>query len=229
MSASTLSNPSSGPEQTTKPPTRWSEIEDKILKQAVALHGVSHWEDVAKLIWTRKSAEECRARWAELVPILHETLARREYDIEQQKRNRKRSMTTSGSPASASTSYVLPPLPCADLGDKYSYAPTTSKAAGTAKSRTEPSSPESESLLSMFPVPASLPSSPGAAMRTRRYTEPDTRPSEQTARPRRGEPREQVAPHPLMPGRPRKTSASTSIPSEVTTSDNSWVGERGRA
>ncbi|KAI1496381.1 hypothetical protein F5X99DRAFT_414152 [Biscogniauxia marginata] len=53
---------------------RWSEIEDKILKEAVSRHGVNQWDGVARLIWT-KSADECRARWAELVPVLHDNLA----------------------------------------------------------------------------------------------------------------------------------------------------------
>ncbi|KAI0599079.1 hypothetical protein F4775DRAFT_552812 [Biscogniauxia sp. FL1348] len=52
----------------------WSEIEDKILKEAVSRHGVNQWDGVARLIWT-KTADECRARWAELVPVLHENLA----------------------------------------------------------------------------------------------------------------------------------------------------------
>ncbi|XXH06056.1 component of the polarisome [Hypoxylon texense] len=55
---------------------RWSEIEDNLLKTAVERHGVDAWGKVAQMVWFRNPAQ-CRARWAELVPLLHDEVARR--------------------------------------------------------------------------------------------------------------------------------------------------------
>ncbi|KAI2618959.1 hypothetical protein GGS26DRAFT_602176 [Hypomontagnella submonticulosa] len=257
MSTSTpSSDPSAALGQAARPSSRWSEIEDDILKQAVALHGVNQWDDVARMVWTRKSAEECRSRWAELVPILHDSLARREYHLEQEQKLRKRSMTASAATSDTSTTafpympssqrleYILPsvralgrPVP----GTEYPF-PNMSEAAGTAKSRTEPSSPTPASPLPAItipiPIPEPLPSTPEAAARSRRNTEPSARssppPYRSTVRPQRGAEQQQpqserIAPHPLMPGRPRKRSVvSAPARDDATTSESSRMGERGR-
>ncbi|KAI6082465.1 hypothetical protein F4821DRAFT_281756 [Hypoxylon rubiginosum] len=78
--------------------TKWSETDDNILRKAVADYGVNNWDNVAKMLWTRKDAKQCRARWAELAPILQARMAR--------KYGRKRSTTSPAlmtSPALTST------------------------------------------------------------------------------------------------------------------------------
>ncbi|KAI5865691.1 hypothetical protein GGS23DRAFT_350740 [Durotheca rogersii] len=45
------------PEGGPGPPPRWSEVEDGILKEAVARHGVCRWSEVAKLIWTKDAGD----------------------------------------------------------------------------------------------------------------------------------------------------------------------------
>ncbi|KAI1761273.1 hypothetical protein GGR53DRAFT_525293 [Hypoxylon sp. FL1150] len=57
--------------------TQWSDVEDNMLKQAVAQHGINNWDTVAKMLWTRKDAKQCRARWAELAPMLQAEAPRR--------------------------------------------------------------------------------------------------------------------------------------------------------
>ncbi|KAI1374331.1 hypothetical protein F4677DRAFT_426867 [Hypoxylon crocopeplum] len=210
MSTSTAANePLEGSRQTQEQPQlspgrprRWSEIEDKILKQAVALHGVSHWDDVAKLIWT-KSAEECRARWAEIVPLLHDNLARLESEDTQQQQQqlRKRSMT-----AAASLSSQPSPL-CIQEQQEVGEGSTSRQTKGEIVFRSEPPSP----VLAASPTspPTRSPSvspilEPAAILITRRRsnTEPAARPSSAASNPLAGEQnREWLAPHPLMPGR----------------------------
>ncbi|KAF3069851.1 hypothetical protein GL218_07826 [Daldinia childiae] len=224
MSAKPPKEASPGPNHSPQQPSaRWSEIEDRILKQAVARHGVSHWDDVAKMVWTRKSAE-CRARWAELVPILYQGLARRESALEQR---RTRSITVSAVASSATMPQPqqgddddddddetpqtqTPPLPIqGQLRPKGELPPT--RVEGTAKFNTEPSSPSSPTPLTPTtesPLPPPLSST---SARNRRNTEPGERPfrAESTSRGRREERRQWLAPHPLMPGRPRRTPTSS--------------------
>ncbi|KAI0007204.1 hypothetical protein F4779DRAFT_619827 [Xylariaceae sp. FL0662B] len=71
------SNPGNAGPSSSRQAGRWSEIEDQLLKEGVRRHGVNEWGSVASLIWT-KSAPECRARWAELVPVLHEQMQEQE-------------------------------------------------------------------------------------------------------------------------------------------------------
>ncbi|KAI1334634.1 hypothetical protein F5Y15DRAFT_286933 [Xylariaceae sp. FL0016] len=77
MSSTTSNTPRLGPQQPRSPGFQrrdsWSEVENQILKKAVERHGVSKWDAVAKMIWTGKSPEACRARWAQLVPQLHDS------------------------------------------------------------------------------------------------------------------------------------------------------------
>ncbi|KAI2782669.1 hypothetical protein F4815DRAFT_462228 [Daldinia loculata] len=217
MSANMPEEASPEPEHNPQQPSsRWSEIEDRILKQAVARYGVSRWDDVAKMVWTRKSAEECRARWAELVPILYEGLARRESALEQR---RTRSVTVSTVASSASISrrghdesFQTPPLPIQGRLGLKGELPLT-RVEGSAKLCTEPSSPYSPS--SPTPLTPTMESPPpplsSASARNRRNTEPGERPlrAESISRGRREERREWLAPHPLMPGRPRRTPTSS--------------------
>ncbi|KAI2467095.1 hypothetical protein F4781DRAFT_433747 [Annulohypoxylon bovei var. microspora] len=214
MSANTPKDPSPGPAKSSKTSPRWSEIEDNILKQAVARHGVSHWDDVAKLIWTRKSAEECRARWAEIVPLLHDGLARREQNLGQQRR--KRSMTASASIPETSqheeTAY-FEPLPPPLIRRRRGQGPEEESVQGVAgdmsniTAYTEPPSPEPRTLSTRKPPPSSL--TAALTSRSRRNTEPGARPSQTTASsPGEEHQHEWLAPHPLMPGRFRKQSVS---------------------
>ncbi|KAI1105558.1 hypothetical protein F4804DRAFT_303810 [Jackrogersella minutella] len=221
MSANSPKDPSPRSEQDHKSSPRWSEIEDNILKQAVARYGVSRWDDVAKMIWTKKSAEDCRARWAELVPLLHDVLARQEYDRKQQQR-RQRSMTVSASGSEASQrqdATDFQPLPPPILEQQTRGLPAEEEAAQSrararpkTKSYTEPPSPDPQTLSATKPPLSSL-----AAVlpeRIRRNTEPGARPADTTASPRAKErPQQQqhewLAPHPLMPGRPRNPSVSS--------------------
>ncbi|KAI8956963.1 hypothetical protein F5Y11DRAFT_364479 [Daldinia sp. FL1419] len=186
----------------------WSEIEDKILKHAVARYGVSRWDDVAKTIWTRKSAEECRARWAELVPVLYEGLARRE-SIQEQGRARSTTLPTASTSVSASEQD--------DQSSRLRLPPTEGQEGGDSVTvNTEPSSP-----TPLTPTTESPPSLTSASARTRRNTEPGTRPLRAKSMPRgRGEEREWLAPHPLMPGRPRKTSTPSRDTSMYRNRDN---------
>ncbi|KAI1772004.1 hypothetical protein F4818DRAFT_454197 [Hypoxylon cercidicola] len=100
-------------DQEAKP--RWSEIEDKILKQGVAQHGVDNWEEVAKMIWTRKDAEQCRARWAELVPILHDEMARGEAAGGRTRRERSRTSPAATSTGPRPETYYQPSSSAADM------------------------------------------------------------------------------------------------------------------
>ncbi|KAI1804271.1 hypothetical protein F4811DRAFT_571452 [Daldinia bambusicola] len=222
------SGPTRGPRQSQQP-VHWSEIEENILKEAVARYGVSHWEDVAKMIWTGKTAEDCRAHWAELVPVLYEGLVRRESAREQR---RTRSITVSAVGSARSTSRQ---------GDKTSQAtrPAPSRPA-PASTPMLPSGPASASAqerqgtagdmasnqadgniagithpaASLVPLPPTgeSPLSPlgSASARIRRNTEP-ARPFHATpaSRGKRTGEREWLAPHPLMPGRRRNTPASS--------------------
>ncbi|KAI0105992.1 hypothetical protein F4814DRAFT_452369 [Daldinia grandis] len=200
-------------------PPRWSDIEDRILKQAVARHGVSHWDDVARAVWTRKSAEECRARWAALVPVLYQGLARRESALEQCRRGR--SVTVSAVASSAS-------MPGQGDGDASSPTlPLPRAAEGSVKFHTEPSSPtplatptaESPSLLLS-----------SASARNRRNTEPGERPlrTGSASRGRGEEGREWLAPHPLMRGRPRRTPTSSRDTSVFKGKDSTTKEDLGR-
>ncbi|KAI1094110.1 hypothetical protein F5B19DRAFT_447313 [Rostrohypoxylon terebratum] len=211
MSPSTSPQPPSGPGPSPETSSRWSEIEDNILKQAVARHGVSHWDDVAKLIWTKKSAEECRARWAEIVPLLHDGLARREQDLGQQ--SRKRSVTASERSRHEDAEYFepLPPpliqrrkLP--ELEEE--PGPSTDDRGNSILQRhTEPPTPTSRAQPARKPPYSALTAALNA--RGRRNTEPGVRPSQTPASPSGGrQEREWIAPHPLMPGRSRKSSVS---------------------
>ncbi|OTB02647.1 hypothetical protein M426DRAFT_264278 [Hypoxylon sp. CI-4A] len=230
------------PEQVVgKPIPRWTEIEDKILKKAVSEHGVSHWDDVARMIWTRKSPDECRARWAELVPILYDEMALQNSVQELQRQGRQRSQTAYASVSSPSalkhqnSSYFLPlPSPLLEQQYKEVYPNQPSKEQlpstsisnkGAPTSHTEPSSPfasasASTSTFAIPPVPSTIKrpprppplppheaiTAPAALLsRTRSHTAPGLRPEVQQ--------REWSAPHPLMPGRYRKSSAASSTKS----------------
>ncbi|OTA68325.1 hypothetical protein K449DRAFT_461188 [Hypoxylon sp. EC38] len=215
MSSNTSKDPSSGLHEEPKPSSRWTEIEDSILKQGVARHGVSHWDDVAKMIWTRKSAEECRARWAELVPLLHDSLARRESDLEQHER-RKRSMTASASvsktPRRLEAASLEPLLsPVVKEQNRESRVEVIETAAHV-RSSTRPSTPTPQIPSTIKPPLSSSGSAPTAVstVRSRRNTEPVARPC-QTAASSSGEQNnhEWLAPHPLMPGRSRNPSVSS--------------------
>ncbi|KAI0880079.1 uncharacterized protein GGS22DRAFT_198395 [Annulohypoxylon maeteangense] len=204
------------PDSSPKIKSRWSEIEDNILKQAVARHGVSHWDDVARLIWTKKSAEECRARWAEIVPLLHDGLAQREHDLGQR---RKRSMTAfasvSETPQNKNTPSFerLPPPLIQDRKGEEESTKTQSSVGfkSNIQRHTEPPSPSSRAPSTTKPPPSSL--AVALTARGRRNTEPGVRPSQTAAESRNGERqgREWMAPHPLMPGRSRKQSISRNV------------------
>ncbi|KAI1454860.1 hypothetical protein F4805DRAFT_300701 [Annulohypoxylon moriforme] len=214
-------HPFPGPDSSPKTSSRWSEIEDNILKQAVARHGVSHWDDVAKLIWTKKSAEECRARWAEIVPLLHDGLAQREHDLG---RNRKRSMTASASisetPRDEDMTYFEPlPPPLIRERRKKEVEEESSRNDQNVQNvigdksnfqrHTEPPSPSPRIPPTTKQPPTSL--TAALTARGRRNTEPGVRPSQTaTVGSNDGErqKREWIAPHPLMPGRSRKQSVS---------------------
>ncbi|KAI1205577.1 uncharacterized protein F4807DRAFT_442206 [Annulohypoxylon truncatum] len=201
-----------------KTSSHWSEIEDNILKQAVARHGVSHWGDVSKFIWTKKSAEECRARWAEIVPLLHDGLAQREHDLGQQRR--KRSMTASASVSEALQSdeatYFEPLPPPLIRGWENPGLEESARSARGIQSaakdtsdlqrHTEPPSPSLRVPSATKPPPSSLTAALSA--RGRRNTEPGARPPQTATGSNVGERpgREWRAPHPLMPGRSRKPS-----------------------
>ncbi|KAK6948857.1 hypothetical protein Daesc_008928 [Daldinia eschscholtzii] len=208
MSATTPRDSSSGPTHGPQRSSRWSEIEDNILKQAVAQYGVNHWEDVAKMIWTGKSAEECRAGWAELVPVLYEGLARRESALEQR---RTRSITVSavapGTSISRQGGKNSQPLslPAQERQELEEALPLT-RAKGNAKFSTEPSSP-----VPLTPTEDSQsPPLASASARNRRNTEPARPFRTKSVSCGRGEgEREWFAPHPLMPGRPRNTPTSS--------------------
>ncbi|KAI4869735.1 hypothetical protein F4820DRAFT_365645 [Hypoxylon rubiginosum] len=159
-------------DQEPKPP-RWSEIEDKILKQGVARHGVNAWGKVAMMIWTRKDADQCRARWAELVPILHDEVARKEAARAKGPLGRERSTT---SPASTSTAprartYFEPSSPSAaaemarqleTAAGGFPQTPTpvpirtkpeaSSSSSSSRKSRTQPGTPLDESPPLLNPL-----------------------------------------------------------------------------
>ncbi|KAI1138029.1 hypothetical protein F5Y05DRAFT_413346 [Hypoxylon sp. FL0543] len=214
MCASEAKDPSPEPHEEPKPPSRWTEIEDRILKQGVARYGVSHWDDVARLIWTRRSAEECRARWAELVPLLHDSLARRESRSEQQER-RKRSMTASA-PILKTTrhqevAYLEPPPRAALEQRKQELREGPIKTTAPAQPITELSSSTPQVPLTMKPQLSSPGPAQAAApaLRSRRNTEPRVGAYQAVAG--SGEEqkqREWLAPHPLMPGRFRTPSVS---------------------
>ncbi|KAI1655320.1 hypothetical protein F4813DRAFT_391742 [Daldinia decipiens] len=219
--------PEPSPQQSS---SRWSQIEDRILKQAVARYGVSHWDDVAKMVWTRRSAEECRARWAELVPILYQGLARRESALEQR---RTRSITVSAVASSASIpqqendeSSQTPPLPIQGRPGSKGELPLA-RVDGNAKFYTEPSSPSSPTPLTYMPESPSPPLS-SASARNRRNTEPGQRPfrAESMSRGRREDRREWLAPHPLMPGRPRRTPTSSRDTSAFKSKDDTTSKSR---
>ncbi|KAI5925064.1 hypothetical protein F4810DRAFT_87102 [Camillea tinctor] len=164
----------------------WSEIEDKILKEAVSRHGVNQWDGVARLIWT-KSADECRARWAELVPVLHEHLAEKAAAL-----GRRHSTTPSPYCSSSDSD---------DDDDNYNQKSIAHRrrerqCRGGAQTGETPSSPATPQDASMS--------------RVRRNTEPSQ--SRRTLSQRRS----WRAPHPLMmpsspPPVPKLVSSSTSI------------------
>ncbi|KAI0137759.1 hypothetical protein F4776DRAFT_623346 [Hypoxylon sp. NC0597] len=213
MSTNTSKDTSLGLHEEPKQSSRWTEIEDSILKQGVARHGVSHWDDVAKMIWTRKSAEECRARWAELVPLLHDSLARRESDLEQYE-HRKRSMTESASASKTSqcqeAAYFQPLLSPVVKEQKQESREEVTETTAHAKSNTRPSTPNSQVPPTIKPpLSSGLAPTAVSALRSRRNTEPGARPC-QTAASSSGEQKyEWLAPHPLMPGRFRNPSVSS--------------------
>ncbi|XDG08931.1 hypothetical protein ABKA04_008546 [Annulohypoxylon sp. FPYF3050] len=203
MSPNTSNPPPQGRDPSPKTSSHWSEIEDNILKQAVARHGVSHWDDVAKLIWTKKSAEECRARWAEIVPLLHDGLARREQDLGHQRR--KRSQTASASVAHHGDAEYFEPLPPPLIQRRKLPGLEEEPALGVDKGKsilqrhTEPPTPIARAPSGRKPPYSALTAALNA--RGRRNTEPGARPE-----------REWMAPHPLMPGRSRKQSVSQNKP-----------------
>ncbi|KAI1384283.1 uncharacterized protein F4822DRAFT_440391 [Hypoxylon trugodes] len=210
--------------------TSWSEIEDHILKQGVARHGVNHWDDVAQMIWTRRSTEECRARWAQLLPILHDDLARQESDLERQRQqHRNRSLTTPELNRSKSIEMnesVRVELPLLPLSPATQVEPTeivAEEASHRNGTRVIPR-PRSPLPTSSAPIPIPAPRPPlrrGTVEddlqyhhRLRSFTEPGLRPRPPSSiRPRLEQepqqPRELLAPHPLMPGRHRKSSSSS--------------------
>ncbi|KAI1638384.1 hypothetical protein F4809DRAFT_260995 [Biscogniauxia mediterranea] len=165
----------------------WSEIEDKILKEAVSRHGVNQWDGVARLIWT-KTADECRARWAELVPVLHENLA------EQAAALSRRHSTT--------------PSPYYSSSDEEEDDDDNSKTKNTiAHRRQERRHRDGAQTGEALSSPATL---QDAMNRGRRNTEPSQ--SRRTLSQRRS----WRAPHPLMvpsspPPVPKLVSSSTSI------------------
>ncbi|KAI1464413.1 uncharacterized protein F4812DRAFT_211061 [Daldinia caldariorum] len=234
MSATTQrdssSGPPQGPQQSQQPP-RWSEIEDKILKEAVARYGVNHWEDVARTIWTRKTAEECRARWAELVPVLYEGLVRRESTREQR---RTRSVTVSAVASGASMScqddmksQIQEPVPsCLALAPApapIAFPAQEQQGAGEKlpPNRADGNATGNTPLAPLSPtVEGSLPLLASESARTRRNTEP-AQPFHATpvSRGRGGGEREWLAPHPLMRGRQRNTPTSSR--------DSSTLGKKG--
>ncbi|KAI0839320.1 hypothetical protein F5Y06DRAFT_295940 [Hypoxylon sp. FL0890] len=219
MSANKSKDPSPWLHEEPKRSSHWTEIEDRILKQGVARHGVNHWDEVAKMIWTRRSAEECRARWAELVPLLHDSLARRESRSEQQER-RKRSVTTSASVSVLKTSQHqeaahFEPLSTSVLKLKQQRQESReefTEITAQVESGTEPSTSTTEVPSTTITSLSSVGSAQaaGPVSRSRRHTEPGV-PSYQTAAgPSRGrEQHEWLAPHPLMPGRSRNPSVSS--------------------
>ncbi|KAL7620871.1 Myblike DNAbinding domain-containing protein [Parahypoxylon ruwenzoriense] len=220
--------PQNGHGSATITSTRWSEIEDSILTEAVARNGVSRWDDVARLIWTR-NADECRERWAQLAPLLHDKFARRESNaagaVEQCKV--RRSMTVSISPSASSSfsvsqeqeAYSQPPPLLPQQGWRLQPPPIYQQLWPRQEPREEvsprvhePPSPFTPPTLSTPTVPTpsaqTLATMAVSVERTRRNTVPASRAFRATATGRAAgveQPqREWLAPHPLMPGRPRK-------------------------
>ncbi|KAI0169893.1 hypothetical protein GGR52DRAFT_573942 [Hypoxylon sp. FL1284] len=64
------------------PPVQWTEAEDETLKELVAQYGVQDWRSVSLAMPTGKSEAQCRNRWAEIVPGLHENAAQLAFENE---------------------------------------------------------------------------------------------------------------------------------------------------
>ncbi|KAI1395438.1 hypothetical protein F4819DRAFT_189932 [Hypoxylon fuscum] len=201
-----------------EPSSHWSEIEDTILKRAVAQHGVNRWDDVARLIWSKGGADECRARWAELVPLLHDEIAGQGSDDVTTPGRTRRSMTVSASTSGAAQQesyFQLPPPALPDQRQQILDADLIAK--------TVPSSPAS--LIPSLSTPTAkppLPPPPVPLGRTRSNTEPPTR-TVASSLPTSGG-KEWLAPHPLMPGRYRGQGRTKSSQSSRNTSLSRGTG-----